>query len=282
MAHFKPILTMMVEHLFFADGRCTNLIFVPTPATRRVLQQYQLLIRAEDTGFSIIADEEFPVPFDEEAELRFEVFAQDRYFSFYTLETQNTILPLYYSTKNITADNTSLVLLDKKAAELQGIIPASVKPGNKEQFAVRARPGDQTPLMIVYIDLRGAEFAAARKADTKPVTRVIKFNTRDIYWKYYFFGELAKLELDIQDLSSQKAITFYPSDEAVTKNGKAFISQAPIVMNSEPKQRFQLKDKNNSGKILIKRLPNAGINLISKSKDLRGQQILVAEIYINQ
>lgn len=273
MAHFKPIFTLAVEHLFFADGRCTNLIFVPTLATRRVLQQYQLLVKTEDTGFTIVADQDFLVAFDEDAVLRFDVFAQDPYFSFYTLETQNTILPLYCNSKNITADNTHLVLLDKQPAELQGAAPARL---------TRAKPGDKTPVLIVDIDLSGTEFATVRQDAAASIARAIKFNTRAIYWKYYFFGELAKLELDIHDLSSQTTVAFDPSDEAVVKNGKAFISQIPLAMNSEPKQRFQLKDKNNSGKILIKRLPNAGVNLISKSRDLRGQQILVAEIYVNQ
>lgn len=272
MAHFKPIFTLRVEHNFFADGRCSNLLFVPTPSTRRVLQQYQLLVKAEETGFSVIIDQDFLVPFDDDAVLRFEAFAQDPYFSFYTLETQNKTLPLYYSSKNITADNTSLVLTDEQPAELQGTTPARV---------ARAKPGDKKPLLIVDIDLNGAEFANSRQ-NSAPIERAIQFSTRDIYWKYYFFGELAKLELDIHDLSPQAAVVFDPSDEPVARNGKAFISQSPIAMNSEPKQRFQLKDKNNSGKILIKRLPNAGINLISRSRDLRGQQILVAEIYVNQ
>jgi hypothetical protein len=270
MAHFKPILTLAIEHLFFSDGRCTNLVFTTTPATRRVLQQYHLAVKAEDTGIAIFADQECSVAFDSEALLRFEVFAQDPYFSFYTLETQNKKLPLYYNSKNITADNSSLVLLDEQPAE------------SHDTRLVRTKPGDRTPLLIVDIDLSGAEFATVRQAEAAPVARTIKFNTRDIYWKYYFFGELAKLELDIHDLSSQVAVAFDPSDEVVAKNGKAFISQIPIAMNSAPKQRFQLKDKSNAGKILIKRLPNAGVNLISKSRDLRGQQILVAEIYVNQ
>lgn len=270
MAHFKPILTLTIEHLFFADGRCTNLVFTTTPATRRVLQQYQLAVKAEESGISVFADQDFLVAFDSEAVLRFEVFAQDPYFGFYTSEAQNRKLPLFYSSKNITADNTSLVLLDEQPAESQ------------DGRAVRAKPGDRTPLLIVDIDLSGAEFATLREADTAPIARTIKFNTRDIYWKYYFFGELAKMELEIHDLGSQIAVAFDSSDEVVAKNGKAFISQTPIAMNSVPKQRFQLKDKSNAGKILIKRLPNAGVNLISKSRDLRGQQILVAEIYVNQ
>lgn len=264
MAHFKPILTLAVEHLFFADGRCTNLVFTTTSATRRVLQQYQLVVKAEESGIAIFVDQEFSVEFDSEAVLRFEVFAQDPYFGFYTLEAQDKKLPLYYSSNNITADNTTLALHDEQPAESQDARP------------VRVKPGDRTPVMVVDIDLSSTEFAHA------PVSRKIKFNTRALYWKYYFFGELAKLDLDIHDLSSQLAVTFDPSDEVVVKNGKAFISQTPIAMNSAPKQRFQLKDKSNAGKILIKRLPNAGVNLISRSMDLRGQQILVAEIYVNQ
>lgn len=270
MAHFKPILTLRVEHLFFADGRCENLVFTTTPLTRRVLQQYQLTIKADVSGISVFSDQEFMVEFDDEAVLRFEVFAQDPYFGFYTLEAQNRKLPLYYHSKNITADNTSLVLQDEQPAELQ------------DPRLVRAKPGDRTALLVIDIDLSDTEFSLARQPDTPAVVRVIKFNTRAIYWKYYFFGELAKLELEIQDLNSTNSVTFDEGDEVVAKNGKAFISQTPIAMNSAPKQRFQLKDKNNAGKILIKRLPNAGINLISKSKDLRGQQILVAEIYVNQ
>jgi hypothetical protein len=271
MAHFRPLFTLNVEHAFFVDGRCNNLLFVPTAATQRVLQQYPLLVKTCDTGFSILFDQEFLLPFDEDALLRFEAFAQDPYFGFYTAETQGRMQPLYCTTKNITADNTGLVISNEQPAELQNAIstPARVKPGTK------------TPQLIVDIELNRAEFSTAVQ-DAVTLVRSIKFNTRAIYWKYYFFGELAQLELDIHDLGSQAAVTFYPCDEVVVKNGKAFISQTPIAMSSVPKQRFQLKDKNNSGKILIKRLPNAGVNLISKSRDLKGQQILVAEIYVNQ
>lgn len=271
MAHFKPIFTLNVEHAFFANGRCTNVVFVAMSGTQRVLQQYQLLIKAHDSGFSILVDQECLIPFDENAVLRFEAFAQDPYFGFYTAETLGQTQPLYCTTKNITADNTGLVISNEQPAELQGATsaPARIKPGTK------------TPLLIVDIDLNSAEFIAAVQGEYL-VTRRIRFSTRAIYWKYYFFGELAQLELDIHDLSSHATVAFDPSGEAVAKNGKAFISQSPIAMSSEPKQRFQLKDKSNAGKILIKRLPNAGVNLISKSKDLRGQQILVAEIYVNQ
>lgn len=268
MAQFKPVFTLEVAHAFFADGRCTQLHFVPTPATERLLRRYQLLVRHHDTGFSIVADADNWIAPDDESVLRFNAYAQDNYFGFYTAETEGLLTPLYASSKNITADNTSLVIARETPPQLQS------------EYSTRVKPGTRTPVLVVDIDL--ADDALATALTAGPVQRLLKFSTRELYWKYYFFGELAKLDLDIQDLGSQPAIGFDPSDEPVAKNGKAFISQLPIAMNSEPKQRFQLKDKNNSGKILIRRLPNAGINLISKSRNLKGQQILVAEIYVNQ
>jgi hypothetical protein len=268
VAQFKPIFTLNIAHDFFVDGRCTQLQFSPTAATERLLHRYQLLVRNNDTGFSLVADTDNWIEPDDEFVLRFHAFAQDKYFGFYTAESENSLAPLYANNKNITADNSALVL--------QRVVPPQL-PG---EYSGRAKPGTRTPTVIVDIDLNDAALRTAISGET--LTRWFRFKTREIYWKYYFFGELAKLELDIHDLGSSDNIDFYQSDEPVAKNGKAFISQIPIAMNSEPKQRFQLKDKNNSGKILIKRLPSAGINLISKSRNLNGQQILVAEIYVNQ
>ena len=53
-------------------------------------------------------------------------------------------------------------------------------------------------------------------------------------------------------------------------------------MSANPTQRFQLKDNVGFGKVLIKRLPNAGVQLIGKGRNSSGQSVLVAEIYINQ
>ena len=269
MAQFKPVFTLGVAHAFFADGRCTQLHFEPTPATERLLRRYQLLVRHNDVGFSLVADtENWITADDDESVLRFNAYAQDNYFGFYTAETEGLYTPLYASNKNITADNSSLVLQREPPPQLQS------------EYSARVKPGTRTPVLVVDIDLNHKAITAAKTAAAE--TYWLRFSTRELYWKYYFFGELAKLDLDIHDLGSPNAIGFDQSDEPVAKNGKAFISQVPIVMNSEPKQRFQLKDKNNSGKILIRRLPNAGINLISKSRNLKGQQILVAEIYVNQ
>lgn len=269
MANFKSMLALTVAHQFFSDGVCRDLLFLPTATTRKRLAQYQLMVKTSDSGIALLADTDFKVDIEYGLVLRFEVHAQDSWFGFYTEELQGRTAPLYYSGKNITADNTSLALHAEEAPEWDEDASRKNKPGSFKK-----------PAIIVDIPLDTKDFAAALEGKTRDLQ--IKLNTRTIYWKYYFFGELANLELDIHDLSPQSPVGFVPCDEPVAKNGKAFISQLPIVMNSVPKQRFQLKDKTNPGKVLIKRLPNAGLELISKGRNLSGQQILVAEIYINQ
>ena len=270
MAYFKPVCTLTVIHQFFENAVCRDLVFAPTAATRKQLARHQLTVKATDSELKLLLDADVKQEIDKDLVLRFEIFAQDPYFGFYTEELQGRDKPLYYSSKNITADNTSLALSNEDAPLLDEDIPPALKPGHFKK-----------PVIIVDIPLDAADF---NNCIDNEITRdiQIKLNTRAIYWKYYFFGELANLDLDIHDLSPQSPIGFIPCDEPVAKNGKAFISQSPIVMNNVPKQRFQLKDKTNSGKVLIKRLPNAGLELISRGRNLLGQQILVAEIYINQ
>lgn len=269
MAYFKPMLTLAVIHRFFGDGSCRELQFTPTTLTHKRLAQHQLMLKTTESGFTLLKDVDIDVAVDDDLVLRFEAYSQDPYFGFYTEELQGRDKPLYYSTANITADNTSLALSATEAPEW-------------DEDKQRTKPGNfKKPAMIVDVPLNDADFKTAKLENSTRNLR-ISLNTRAIYWKYYFFGELANLELDIHDLSPQSPVGFEPCDEPVAKNGKAFISQSPIVMNSVPKQRFQLKDKSNSGKVLIKRLPNAGLELVSRGRNLSGQQILVAEIYVNQ
>lgn len=270
MASFKPLLTLTVAHQFFENAVCRDLVFSPTATTRKKLARHELMVKATDSGMSVLLDADVKQTVDKDLVLRFEIFAQDPYFGFYTEELQGHDKPLYYSSKNITADNTSLALSNEDAPLLDEDIPPALKPGHFKK-----------PVIIVDIPLDTTDFNNCIDAGLSQDLQ-IKLTTRAIYWKYYFFGELANLDLDIHDLSPQSPIGFIPCDEPVAKNGKAFISQSPIVMNNVPRQRFQLKDKTNSGKVLIKRLPNAGLELVSRGRNLLGQQILVAEIYINQ
>ena len=53
-------------------------------------------------------------------------------------------------------------------------------------------------------------------------------------------------------------------------------------MRSIPTQRFQLREEGASGRVLVRRLPNASIDKIGKEKGPTGNHWSLREIYIHQ
>lgn len=270
MGYFKPLITLTVEHSFFVGGLCKNLTFIPTSTTKEVMQQYQLLLKQSGYGLILLKDVEHDVLVDEQLVLRFEVFSNDAYFSTYTEMAVKQGELLYYSTA--LSDLNKSVLMLSALPKSEAVVQCN---GAKKIIAA--------PIFVVDICIGTDDFSRVSESiDDIAHAFFIKLSARALHWKYYFFGELASLDLDIHDLNTQFPEKFDVCAGLVAKNGKAYISQELILLNEAPGQRFQLKDKNNSGKSLIKRLPNANVQLLGKGRNSSGQSVLVAEIYINQ
>jgi hypothetical protein len=268
--YFKPLVKLTIEHSFFAGGLCKNLTFIPTSSTQEVMHHHQLLVKSSEYGLILLKDVEHSVLVNEPILLRFEVFSRDVYFSTYTEMTVEQDETLYYSTALCDLDQSVLV-------------PAALPKSEMAAQHKGAKKNLSAPVFVVDIFLDADDFfSISESTDETEQHFFIKLSARALHWKYYFFGELASLDLDIHDLNNQFPERFELCAEPVAKNGKAYISQGLILLNEAPDQRFQLKDKNNSGKSLIKRLPNANVQLLGKGRNSSGQSVLVAEIYINQ
>ena len=119
-----------------------------------------------------------------------------------------------------------------------------------------------------------------------PVKRyVVALKSKQIHWKYFFSGSLAKKKLHIVDLDAEEnglGIGFVDSSLTATKDGLAMISTSAIAMRHQPSQRFQLREAGAGERILVERLPNASLARIGKEKSRDGASMVVAEIYIHQ
>jgi hypothetical protein len=248
MSQYQVLVKLDIKHEYFADGNCRDLVIVPTAETDRLLQGHSLILKQSNSGFYIVADLDRNLTVVESLVLRFEICTRDAQFASYTEAVPEQEPPWYYMTAN--AASTGLLSASSP-------IPEIAAPARRALRSI----WQAKPIMIVDVQL------APNCFDTDAVAQYyfIQLQTRSLYWKYYFFGELAKADLSIEDLS-----------------GSATISQTPLPMSTNPPQRFQLKDKKSFGKVLIKRLPNAGIQLVGKGRTSSGQSVLVAEIYINQ
>ena len=265
MSQYQVLLKLDIKHEYFADGNCRDLVIVPTAETEQLLQGHSLIVKQLSSGFYIVADLDRNFKVIESLVLRFEICTRDAHFASYTEAVPEQEPPWYY----ITADAASTGLLSASS-----LVPERVAPARRALRSI----WQAKPIMIIDVQLAPSYF----ELDSVAQHYFIQLRARSLYWKYYFFGELAKADLSIEDLSAASAVGFDVCDEIVPKEGRAFISQTPLPMSTNPPQRFQLKDKKSFGKVLIKRLPNAGIQLVGKGRNSSGQAVLVAEIYINQ
>jgi hypothetical protein len=265
MSQYQVLLKLDIKHEYFADGNCRDLVIAPTAETDRLLQGHSLILKQSSSGFYIVADLDRNFKVVESLVLRFEICTRDAQFASYTEAVPEQEPPWYY----ITANAASTGLLSASSP-----IPEIAAPARRALRSI----WQAKPIIIIDVQLEPSCF------DIEGVAQhyFIQLGARRLYWKYYFFGELAKADLSIEDLNTSNAIGFDACDEVVPKEGRAFISQAALPMSTNPPQRFQLKDKKSFGKVLIKRLPNAGIQLVGKGRTSSGQSVLVAEIYINQ
>lgn len=268
MANFKPLIALTIEHNYFVGGLCKNTLFLPTALTKEVLQKYEILMKPTGFGLTLLVDIEHAAWDGEDISLRFEIYSTDLYFSTYTALPVEKGASLLYSTSLCEPDSAIM-------------IPQSRAP---EEFAADTKKKVlNAPVFVVDVVIGATDFARVHSAENDASKQYqIQLQARALHWKYYFFGELANLELDIHDASVPSINKFDVCMEQVAKNGKAYISQELILLHEAPTQRFQLKDKGNSGKVLIKRLPNASVQLLGKGRNSSGQSVLVSEIYINQ
>jgi len=269
LPQFAALVSLLVRHSYFAGGVCRELNFEPDAESATLMRQYRLLLKATDAGFTLVAEILPGLPLTENLALRFNAFPGDPLFAFYTRELQELGTPLHCSDAVASTDGT--------------LTPARA-PATLLTTTVMNRL--RAPALVIDLLLTPQDFQLSSRTVYVPARALtIQLHTRALHWKYFFFGDLARYDLHIEDTDPENPVGFSACDEVLVKSGKALISRAPLPMGQEPQQRLQLKDKNNPGKVLIKRLPNASMKKIGKSRSPSGsdgESVYVAEIYINQ
>jgi hypothetical protein len=270
ISQYAAIASLLVRHRYFADGLCRDLSFEPDAETATLLRQHRVLVKANESGFTLVAELLPGMPQTDDLPLCFYVFSSDPLLSSFTREAQELGTPLYFSAATTTRDGNML------AARAPDTVVRSAKGIDRLR----------RPVFVVEFVLTPQDFQSSPRSVYVPARQLtIDLNTRALHWKYLFFGELTRHNLYIEDTDTENPALFSECDEPLVNAGKALISRTPLPMAQEPQQRLQLKDRNNSGRVLIKRLPNASMKKIGKSRspDTDSEaSVYVAEIYINQ
>lgn len=288
MDAYYTLMEVTVMHSYFHSGVCRHLEFVPTPETVDVVQRNRLMLRRTTQGIVVLAarpngDEPAHVANNAVAQLRFAVLSYDPAFWTYTAGSDGPgqQVPLYFSDQALSDDRHTL-----RAQAL----PAELTPNYWRSIFGATKL--KKPCIVIDVHFSDENWQSSDADSTATSasahkSHLVSLHAKEVNWKYYFWGQCAKMAIEIVDLNKAvKGIGFESSLMPVAKGGAAWVSTSAIPMREVPTQRFQLREVQSGAesaeRVLVKRLPNAGITKFGKERRRDGVEVLVAEIYVNQ
>ncbi|MYM71730.1 hypothetical protein GTP56_05900 [Duganella sp. FT134W] len=260
MARYYRLLALEVTHEFIGHAAVQGLRYVPTAETAAVMAREGLVWRSLPTGVELWQEWREDIASAALWQLSLDVHTGDGALMFYTEWPQAGLA--------VTPGAQGAVKVLRAMAQRAGAGAAAA----------------------LWIDLALQPLMAAQAADDAAQAVTVRpwrfaLQSRKVHWKYFFSGGLAAKQLSIIDLDgsdSQPGLAFEAAPLAATVNGTAYLSAAPVPMQSFPPQRLQLREAGVAGKVLIRRLPNASVDRLGKERGPNGQSMIVAEIYVHQ
>lgn len=247
----RILLDLRVEHDYFPDRACSCLAFRPDERTASELASRKVLVRFRPGGFRVhsIADSIL----DQDVPCTFRAWSEDPSFELYTdLSPTRRDQILSYSDTRIGEDGSTL--------EPSASTEPSQRGGRPARIAV--------------------DFTIAAHDDRTRELR-ISLGARESFWKYHLFGEFSRRPVQIVDSSNADERIEFLSTEATAIPGAAtWISNRPIPARQRAEQRIQLRDTE-TGRVLVKRLPNPDFRTIGREPLRSGGSALVVEAFIH-
>lgn len=284
MGEYQPLFSIFVEHPFFSDRRCRNLAFIPTDNCRAVMENTDLIMKKDIDGIRVFCNkdrlESLRLYADDPADplsFCFKVYAKDSFFFNYTdLPVSDGKRILYFDNRRAKDDSSDPIILNTGDYVSEKDLS---EPSAALKFSFSKTDGIVKPLCIVNICAKEKTgYLLDQKNRIVAKNYLIRFDTRETFWRYYLLGKMRRENLYIAD-SNEKIGFEKPRKVQLPGNRSAlyFTSTSAIPLMETPSQHFQLKEKNSgNGKVIIKWLPTASTGRIHKDRDKD-----ISEIFIN-
>ncbi len=289
MANYAPLFTIVTEHGFYEDGVAHGLSFIPTEGTTRVMGNAGLLVKPVVGGIMVMYDKKdieslqlYAGDKNESLNLVFKVITEDAAFKSRTdasLEADDSIL-FFDSRGREEVVDERIKLHDNKYVSM---IDLTRLDSDQLTDVLSHREKRLPPLFVVNIHVSEKDLNSV-DSDNEVVPKhyFIRLKEREVFWKYYLLGRLARESVYLSDLDSSAEFVFSGREiigdrrEAMT-----FRTTKKLSLKASPNYRFQLREKDNGGdKVIIKRLPMAEVTRLGRDV-IDGSNEVVSEIYIN-
>lgn len=282
--------SVSVEHGYFTDGAWKGLDFVPVPATVKVINGANVLVRPTKNGVAAFYDESRSDALRLYAKdangalcFSFKVYAKDRTFANYTspaMRSGNAVLYLD-NREGVTDSGVGRIRLSKEDSvsekdfrEIDSLVAEDILCDRDRRV-----PPDFVVSVCVEPGVGDDTSAASgwRHRDC-----FIRFDARQAYWKYHLLGNMNRSSPFIVDLDNRVEFEFcgevlLPGD----RPAKVFRSKEQIPVLEKSACRFQLREQGpGTGKVLVKRLPVGSESRLGMDV-IDGKSVIVAESFIN-
>jgi len=285
---YKTLFCLDVEHTFFASGTLADVHFVPISATSVILNKAGLLSKETGNGLSVFYDHHgaevlrlFAADLDEPLRFSFKAFSQDRAFDLCTETPSKPEAILHFDTAKAKLEGSGRLRLHEQDYVSDGDFVPFTSPLLDDLLSPKDRLLKPTFTITVHIakeDVSGFD----EPGTIHPRHYYIRFHAREMVWKYYVLGNLAKRNAYIADANNGTEFEAL-GETALTDHRRAllFRSKRPIPLRERTEYRFQLRERGSGvGKVLIQRLPVATADNFYK-ETIDGQEVMVSEVYVN-
>lgn len=290
MSHFRPLFSIKVEHGFFQSGLCDCLEFVPTEASRKIIQNSGLLMRATQGGFCVDYDDTrlealqlYAEEPDQPLALEFKVFSRHPEFKTYTEPFAGVEQGcLYFSNEsNQDISDGASTLHHQRYVSKMDLAPLD-SAQLKGKLSQKERHIPPIAVLKITADASKNGFLD-EQLQPRFKSYGIHFQSRETIWKYFLLSKSASDSTYIEDPDNR--IEFEPSGTATLADqriAKTFRSKQSIPLQERFEHcSFQLKEKAPGGsKVIVKRLPVARVNQTGKEV-VAEHGIVVSEIFVN-
>ncbi len=267
MRRFATLLSVAVEHGYFAGGQARGLDFVADAATAAKLAGRALVARHEGATLLVAGTDEV---WDADAALllRFLAWANAPTFA---LASEPFLL----------ASDGLLRFSSHRAVEEDDGTWRLHKDVNASRSELRVPDADaRAPLLL---PARRPLFEVALEATPATAGRRyrIRFAPRKAFWTYYVQGLEATAPFQVVDVDGGETFVRLDAPPPTTAaRGLCFRSARPLTVAERAGRRFQLRQRLAAGeRTVVRHLPAAGLPLTRVPG--RGDAAMQSEIYVN-
>lgn len=283
MSAYKRLFKIVIRHGYYSNPVAWELDFFPSPACQKIINNARLILKRETSGISLFFNETSREvlglyaadPF-ESLSFDFKVFSRNPEFENFTQLPVSPQKILFFCSGSALLQASGEYRLSRE----RFVSDADLKLLDSRQIAPLLTPRERLirPLCILSIDPKEG---SGSLFDSKVFS--FEFNVRRTIWKYYLLGKYSKQVLSIVDLANEIVFSHKGCEKIFgNMDAQVFESDRAIPLAQVPLCQFQLNRQSaNSTRTLVKRLPAASCDQMSRRMNRENQREYVSQIFIN-